>query len=64
MVHNKRLILIERLVLNDILIYTYLFIFSGGRSGIGGGGGSRSTISHQSSITSQIDVVEDRKALR
>lgn len=30
----------------------------------GAGNGSRSTISHQSSITSQIDVVEDRKALR
>lgn len=27
-------------------------------------GGARSTISHQSSITSQVDVVEDRKALR
>ncbi|XP_031636445.1 uncharacterized protein LOC116349238 [Contarinia nasturtii] len=31
-----------------------------GRSGIG----TRSTISHQSSITSQVEVVEDRKALR
>lgn len=27
-------------------------------------GAARSTISHQSSITSQVDVVEDRKALR
>lgn len=30
----------------------------------GAGNGARSTISHQSSITSQVDVVEDRKALR
>lgn len=37
---------------------------SGGASvGAGNSGGNRS-ISHQSSITSQVDIVEDRKALR
>lgn len=37
-----------------------LFDYVAGRAG----GAARSTISHQSSITSQVDVVEDRKALR
>lgn len=37
---------------------------SGGVPGNANASTTRSTISHQSSITSQVDVVEDRKALR
>lgn len=39
----------------------FLSFFSLAKSGTTG---ARSTISHQSSITSQVEVVEDRKALR
>lgn len=55
---------VTNIVLNIFVFY--LLILARGSGGGGGGGstGARSTISHQSSITSQIDVVEDRKALR